>query len=86
METPEFEKALNELIEMSKKESLAMMCAEAVYWRCHRSLLSDALLVHGVDVRHILSATKVEPHRLTSFARVAGARLSYPPEQPDLDL
>ena len=86
METAEFETALTELIDMSKKDTLAMMCAEAVYWRCHRSLLSDALLVRGIDVRHILSATKVEPHRLTSFAKVDGFHLSYPPDQPELDL
>ncbi len=86
METPEFETAVNELIGLSKKQILSVMCAEAVYWRCHRSLLADALTVRGVEVRHILSPTKVEPHGLTSFAKVDGTRLSYPPDQPELDL
>ena len=57
----------------------AVMCAEAVWWRCHRMLLSDALLGRGVDVQHILSEAKTQPHRLTPFARVSEAgEVSYP--------
>ncbi|BAS26529.1 hypothetical protein LIP_0672 [Limnochorda pilosa] len=54
------------------------MCAEAVWWRCHRSLIAHALKVRGVEVRHIMSRTRAEPHRLTPFARVEGARITYP--------
>jgi uncharacterized protein (DUF488 family) len=55
------------------------MCAEAVYWRCHRRLIADALLVRGVPVEHILSEGKREPHALTGFACVDGLRNTYPP-------
>jgi hypothetical protein len=53
-----------------------------VPWRCHRSLVSDALLVRGVEVRHILGASRSEPHRLTAFARVEGTRITYPEPRP----
>jgi uncharacterized protein (DUF488 family) len=54
------------------------MCAEAVPWRCHRSLIGDALLARGVDVEDILSASSRKPHRYTPFAKVDGARVTYP--------
>jgi uncharacterized protein (DUF488 family) len=54
------------------------MCAEAVWWRCHRQLIADALVARGAEVRHILSAAPAEPHRLTSFAVVEGRRIRYP--------
>jgi uncharacterized protein (DUF488 family) len=54
------------------------MCAEAVPWRCHRSLIADALTVKGIAVEHILSASATELHRLTPFARVEGTRVTYP--------
>jgi uncharacterized protein (DUF488 family) len=54
------------------------MCAEAVPWRCHRSLIADALLVRGVPVAHIMSLTRRNPHTLTPFARVAGTSITYP--------
>jgi uncharacterized protein (DUF488 family) len=54
------------------------MCAEAVPWRCHRRMVADALVARGVEVRHIYTATKVEAHRLTPFARIDGTRVTYP--------
>ncbi|KRE25737.1 DNA repair protein [Mycobacterium sp. Soil538] len=80
MGTPSFEAALGELIDLSTERVTAIMCAEAVYWRCHRSLVADALLVRGVDVRHIMGPGSVKPARLTSFAHVDGTRVVYPPE------
>ncbi len=78
METAEFEKNLAELIRLAGERQAAIMCAEAVPWRCHRSLISDALLVRGVAVGHILSASRAEPHSLTPFASVEGVRITYP--------
>lgn len=80
LQTPEFEKNLQELLQLARKERLALMCAEAVPWRCHRSLIADALLVRGVAVEHIMSPDSSQPHRLTSFARLASTRLTYPEE------
>lgn len=84
MQTPAFPKAIAELIELSRKARTAIMCAEAVPWRCHRSLVADALVVRGIPVIEILSATSHRPHGLTSFARVDGTSITYPPEQPSL--
>lgn len=78
MQTPEFEAALKELVDRAAASRVCVMCAESVPWRCHRSLLSDALTVHGVNVEHIMSSTRRQPHTLTSFARVDGTRLTYP--------
>ena len=78
MQTPEFERGIERLIELASKERVAVMCAEAVPWRCHRSLIADALLVRGLAVHHITSATRAEPHRLTPFARVEGTGVTYP--------
>ena len=79
MQTPEFAAGLEELIDLAGRQRVAIMCAEAVPWRCHRSLIGDALLVHGAEVLDIMSATSTKPHTLTSFAEVDGTRLSYPP-------
>jgi uncharacterized protein (DUF488 family) len=84
MQTPEFEPHLNALIELAAKDTVAIMCAEAVPFRCHRSLISDALTVRGVQVEHISSATHAAPHKLTPFARVRGTRITYPPAQLEL--
>lgn len=78
METPEFARALDALIARAKEARTAAMCAEAVPWRCHRGLLSDALVVRGVRVVHILGPGKTQDHALTPFARVKGGRLTYP--------
>jgi len=78
MQTGEFETALASLIGMAQEERVAIMCAEAVPWRCHRSLISDALLARGVRVEEISSLTRTQPHKLTPFARVFGTEVSYP--------
>jgi len=81
MQTPEFAAALDELIAMHHDRRVAIMCAEAVPWRCHRSLVADALQVRGVSVVEILSETNSRMHKLTPFASVDGTRITYPPEQ-----
>ncbi|MFP2930640.1 DUF488 family protein [Pyxidicoccus sp. 3LG] len=78
MLTEDFAHGLEELRVLSREGPVAMMCAEALRWRCHRSLVADALWVRGVEVLHLLSATRSEPHRLTAFARVHGTRVLYP--------
>jgi uncharacterized protein (DUF488 family) len=80
MQTPEFEHNLEELIEMAKKDHLALMCSEAVPWRCHRSLIADALLVRRISTIDIMSATHSQVHTLTPFARVKGTVITYPAE------
>ncbi len=84
METDEFSSELAAVAAEAKEATLAVMCAEAVPWRCHRSLISDALLVRGHAVEHIMSAERRDPHRLTPFARVEGTRILYPPEEATL--
>ncbi len=79
MLTPEFEHSLQELIERARGERAALMCAEAVPWRCHRSLIADALTVRGIPVEHILTAKRTQPHTLKPWARVEGTRITYPP-------
>jgi uncharacterized protein (DUF488 family) len=77
---PEFAAALDGLIELATEKRTAVMCAEAVPWRCHRSMIADALLARGIAVEHITSAKRAEPHHLTDFARVEGERVTYPSE------
>lgn len=79
MQTEEFWGALARLEEMAAARRVAVLCAEAVPWRCHRSLIADALTVEGVDVRHITGRGEPSPHHLTPFAVVAGGRITYPP-------
>jgi uncharacterized protein (DUF488 family) len=81
MQTPEFERALGRLLERAADTRLAIMCAEAPPWRCHRSLISDALVVRGVRVEHILGPGPASPHALTRFARVEGTRVTYPEDE-----
>jgi uncharacterized protein (DUF488 family) len=83
MQTEEFHEALAQLMAMASDRKAAIMCAEAVPWRCHRSLISDALLARGVAVRHILSEAPAAAHALTAGARIEGTRVVYPGE-PDL--
>lgn len=83
MQTPEFAAELAALMERAQRERVALMCAEAVPWRCHRSLIADALLVQGVPSAEIVSATRLQAHGLTSFAHVEGGALSYPPGEAD---
>jgi len=85
MQTPEFGEALAGLIEQATQERLVLMCAEAVPWRCHRSLIADALVTRGWEVRHILSQVKTDEHRLTPFAVIDGTTLIYPQPADPLD-
>jgi hypothetical protein len=80
MQTPEFERGLNELLQLARGEQVVLMCAEAVPWRCHRSLISDALLARGIRAEHVMSPTNRHAHKLTPFARVRGTQVTYPPE------
>jgi uncharacterized protein (DUF488 family) len=84
MQTPEFAAALERLTALARERRTAIMCAEAVPWRCHRSLIADALTVRGVGVVEILSDTAYRDHALTPFARVRGTAVTYPPAQGTL--
>ena len=78
METEEFRKGVERLLDLAREAGpAAIMCAEAVWWRCHRSLISDYLKARGVEVMHILDARKVEPHPYTSAARIVNGKLNY---------
>lgn len=78
MQTDEFWGAVKELMANGTKQKTAIMCAEAVPWRCHRSLIADALVVRGWEVRHILSAAEATPHQLTPFAKIEDGMVTYP--------
>lgn len=82
MQTPEFQAGIDELIEIAKKAPSAIMCAEAVPWRCHRSLVGDALTVRGVDVEDIISEKSMKKHEITPFAVVDGEKITYPNDEP----
>jgi uncharacterized protein (DUF488 family) len=77
METPSFIEAVARLETSAAARPSAIMCAEALWWRCHRSLIADYLTAHGADVRHIVDAHKAEPHRYSEAARIVDGRLSY---------
>ena len=78
MQTGEFATNIEKLIEIAQQETVAIMCAEAVPWRCHRSLIGDALLVRGVDVMDITGKHSVHPHTITPWAKVEGTKITYP--------
>ncbi|HYY28568.1 MAG TPA: DUF488 domain-containing protein [Chthoniobacterales bacterium] len=78
MQTPEFSGAIERLIGLISQERIVVMCAEAVPWRCHRSLIADALLVRGIRTEEIVSTTRTRTHVLTPFAMVDGSRIIYP--------
>jgi hypothetical protein len=80
MASDEFQQAIDQLLELARKKHTAIMCAEAVPWRCHRSLIGDALLVRGVQVEDIMNATSSRPHTLTQFASIDGQHIAYPAE------
>jgi uncharacterized protein (DUF488 family) len=84
MQTPAFENELETLIKLSRERRVAIMCAEAVPWRCHRSLVSDALIARGIPVIEILSESSYRSHKLTAFAHVKGTQITYPPDQAKL--
>jgi hypothetical protein len=81
MATEEFAQGIDRLIELAKTERTVIMCAEAVPWRCHRSLIGDALLVRGIAAEDIMSATSIRPHKLTEFAKVDGHQVTYPADK-----
>jgi len=78
MQTQEFVENIEKLVEISKKERVALMCAEAIPWRCHRSLIADALQVRGFHVEHIVNRSRPRPHVLTPFVKVDGMQVTYP--------
>jgi uncharacterized protein (DUF488 family) len=80
LQTPAFAEALEELMTLARRIPTTTMCAEAVPWRCHRSLISDALLARGWEVLDIMSETKAPPHKLPKFAEVDGTTVTYPAE------
>jgi uncharacterized protein (DUF488 family) len=88
MQTPEFASALERLIGAASKQPTAIMCAEALWWRCHRSLIADALKVRGIHVRHIMSNGPPQDHPYTAPATIVDGKLSYAgnlrPEPPGL--
>jgi len=86
MQTPEFEAAIKRAIEFAREKKTALMCAEAVPWRCHRSLVADALTVRGIEVKEIMGASPPKEHKLTSFASVHGSRILYPKGSEDQQL
>jgi len=83
MQTSTFKENLDRCIELAKRERVVLMCAEAVPWRCHRSLIADALLVKGIEAREITSGVRARPHSLTQWARVMGTRVTYPAALPE---
>jgi uncharacterized protein (DUF488 family) len=78
MQTEAFEQSLNSLIEKAGRQPTAIMCAEAVPWRCHRSLIADALLARGIRVMDIIGKTPAKAHAMTPWARVEGTAITYP--------
>ena len=83
MQSAAFQNGLDQLTDRATSAPTAIMCAEAVPWRCHRSLVSDALVSRGWEVRHILTKGRADRHSLTAFARVDGGRITYPSDSLD---
>ena len=79
MQTQDFAAGLDKLMKMAKTKRTAIMCAEAVPWRCHRSLIADALLAHGYQAEEIESLKRTRSHKLTPWARLEGTKITYPP-------
>ena len=84
LQSVEFAQGLDALLALAARRRTAVMCAEALWWQCHRALISDVLKLRGLDVRHILDGTKTTPHTWTAPARVEDGCLSYPPAQGTL--
>jgi uncharacterized protein (DUF488 family) len=78
MQTDDFHQAITKLINYAHKKTLVLMCGEAVPWRCHRSLIGDALLIHHIRVLDIYSIKSIKPHRLTPWSTVKGTTITYP--------
>jgi uncharacterized protein (DUF488 family) len=91
MQSGAFQRSLKRCLELASVESVALMCAEAVPWRCHRSLIAEALVARGIDALEIASDSRVRSHTLTPFAEVDGTHVTYPaadattPKLQDLD-
>ncbi len=85
MQTPEFAAGLEELLAHARHRRVAIMCAEAVPWRCHRSLIADALRVRGCKVEHIMSGKTCQEHTITPWAKIRGTQITYPSETRELD-
>ncbi len=83
MQTGEFDEAVGRLLQMCAEKRCAVMCAEAVPWRCHRSLLADALVARGIAVEHILSRSRRDVHTLTPFAQIENGKVTYPEAKPE---
>lgn len=84
LSSAEFADGLARLLQLGAQRRTAMMCAEVVWWRCHRRLIADVLTARGIEVVHILDAAHVQVHTLADSARLQGGVLTYPPPQPDL--
>lgn len=84
MQTPEFVEALERAIQLGEARLTALMCAEAVPWRCHRSLVADALFARGIRALEIIGPAKPKEHKLTPFAHVRGTKITYPGDQGSL--
>jgi uncharacterized protein (DUF488 family) len=78
MQTQDFEAGINKLITLARDRTVAIMCAEALPWRCHRSLVADALLARGIQVEHIMTLKKRTEHSVTKWAKVDGKQITYP--------
>lgn len=85
MQTAGFAEAVEGLLAMAREHRIALMCAEAVPWRCHRSLIGDALLVRGARVEDIMGVARAQPHTITAWAHVDGTRITYPPAPTEPD-
>lgn len=81
MQTSGFARAMDELLQLANEGSIAIMCAEAVPWRCHRSMIADALIVRGVEVVDIFDENKIQKEELTSFAKVKDKKITYPTDK-----
>lgn len=77
MESPAFQEAIASVIATARSQTVALMCAEAVPWRCHRQLIADALVAHGLEVVHVIGPGESRPHALTPFARLEDGRIIY---------
>jgi uncharacterized protein (DUF488 family) len=84
MESADFEKGIGELLALARGKRTAILCAEALYYRCHRSLISDALVCRGVETVHLMDSRKTAEHRLTSFVKIVDGRPTYPEAQGSL--
>lgn len=81
MQTTEFEISIEKLIELAKSKRIVLMCAEALPWRCHRSLIADALVVRNIKVEHIMSLSQSRAHSITPWALVSGTSITYPADE-----